>query len=80
MEELKNLRINDGILYGDYDPESSGLIGSVAINVSDGEIVNAVYSEYDKPFHSYFNHAISRMRELVSDQESIPKEVLVMWY
>ena len=80
MLKLKNLRINDGILYGDYDPEASGLVGSVAINVSDGEIVNAVYSEYDKPFHSYFNHAISRMRELVSDQESIPEEVLVMWY
>lgn len=80
MLRLKNLRINDGILYGDYDPESSGLTGSIAIRVSDGEIVNAVYSEYDKPFHSYFNHAISRMRELVSNQESIPEEVLVMWY
>ena len=80
MLKLKNLRIIYCILYGDYDPESSGLIGSIAIRVSDGEIVNAVYSEYDKPFHSYFNHAISRMRELVSNQESIPEEVLVMWY
>ena len=80
MLKLKNIRTNEGILYGDYDPESSGLIGSVAIRVSDGKIVNAVYSEYDKPFQTYFNHAVSRMRELASDQESIPAEVLVMWY
>ena len=79
MLKLKNIKMNNGIISAEYDPENSGVLGSVSIDVKSGEIVNSRISEYDKDFPVYMDHAIAYLEKLAL-QDSVPEEKTVMWY
>lgn len=79
MLKLKNIKMNNGIISAEYDPENSGVLGSVSIDVKSGEIVNSRISEYDKDFPVYMDHAIVYLEKLAL-QDSVPEEKTVMWY
>ena len=42
--------MNNGIISAEYDPENSGVLGSVSVDIKSGEIVDSKLSEYDKDF------------------------------
>ena len=79
MLKLKNIKVNHGIISAEYDPENSGILGSVSIDVASGEIVQSKISEYDKDFPVYLDHAAACLEKLAL-QDSIPEEKTVMWY
>ena len=39
MLELKNIKTCDGIISAEYDPENSSNLGSVSINIENGEFL-----------------------------------------
>lgn len=79
MLKLKNIKMNNGIISAEYDPENSGVLGSVSVDIKSGRIVESNVSEYDKNFPIYLNHAVSYLEKLAL-QNSVPKEKMVMWY
>lgn len=79
MLKLKNIKMNNGIISAEYDPENSGVLGSVSVDIKSGEIVDSRLSEYDKDFPVYLGHAASCLEKLAL-QDSVPEEKTVMWY
>lgn len=79
MLKLKNIKMNNGIISAEYDPENSGALGYVSVDIKSGRIVESNVSEYDKNFPIYLNHAASCLEKLAL-QDSVPKEKMVMWY
>lgn len=79
MLKLKNIKRNNGIISAEYDPENSGIFGTVSIDAKSGEVIESNASEYDKDFPVYLNHAISGLEKLAA-QENIPEEKLIMWH
>lgn len=79
MLKLKNIKKNNGIISADYDPENSGDLGSVSIDVKSREVKTKNISKSDVLFPIYLNHAIDALRKLI-DEEEIPEEKLIMWY
>ena len=51
--------MNNGIISAEYDPENSGALGYVSVDIKSGRIVESNVSEYDKNFPIYLNHAVS---------------------
>ena len=45
MLKLKNIKMNNGIISAEYDPENSGVLGSVSVDIKSGEIVDSKLSE-----------------------------------
>ena len=78
MLKLKNLKKNNGIISAEYDPENSGEIGSISIDVRDGKLVESNTSKLDSSFPIYLNHAVEALRKL-KDEKELPEEKLVMW-
>ncbi len=79
MLELKNIKTSDGIISAEYDPENSGNLGSLSINIESGEIVKSTISQLDEPLPIYLYHATQALKKLLLEKE-LPKEKLVMWY
>lgn len=79
MLKLKNIKINNGIISAEYDPENSGALGYVSVDIKSGRIVESNVSEYDKDFPVYLGHAVACLEKLAL-QNSVPKEKMVMWY
>lgn len=79
MLKLKNIKMNNGIISAEYDPENSGVLGSVSVDIKSGEIVDSKLSEYDKDFPVYLGHAVACLEKLAL-QNSVPEEKTVMWY
>ena len=79
MLKLKNIKMNNGIISAEYDPENSGVLGSVSVDIKSGEIVDSKLSEYDKDFPFYLGHAVACLEKLAL-QDSVPEEKTVMWY
>lgn len=79
MLELKNIKTCDGIISAEYDPENSGNLGSVSINIENGEVVKSKISQLDEPLPIYLYHAAQALKKLLLEKE-LPKEKLVMWY
>ena len=71
--------MNNGIISAEYDPENSGVLGSVSVDIKSGEIVYSRLSEYDKDFPVYLGHAVAYLEKLAL-QDSVPEEKTVMWY
>ena len=79
MLKLKNIKMNNGIITAEYEPENSGNFGSIAIDIKTGEILKAKTSEMDIPLPIYLNHATDTLKEIMNEK-TLPKEKLVMWY
>lgn len=79
MLKLKNIKRSNGIISADYDPECSGDIGKITMDVETGEVIQTIISNVDIIIPMYLNHAIDVL-ERIKDNEEIPEEKLVMWY
>ena len=79
MLKLKNIKKNNGIISAEYEPENSGELGSVSVEVENGKIIESKASKLDNPLPIYLNHAVNALKEMMNKEE-LPQEKLVMWY
>lgn len=79
MLKLKNLKKNNGIISAEYDPENSGELGSISVDVESGELIELKASKMDDSFPVYLNHAVDALKKLRNEDE-LPEEKLIMWY
>lgn len=79
MLKLKNIRRNNNIISAEYDPEDSGEIGSISIEISSGKVIESKITKLDNPIPMYLYHA-TRALEKILNEDELPKEKLVMWY
>ena len=79
MLKLKNIKKNNGIISAEYEPEASGELGKIAIDIKTGEVIESVETKHDEVLPIYLHHAIYGLKELISQKE-LPNEQLIMWY
>lgn len=79
MLRLRNIEKNNGIISASYEPENSGKIGTIKIDIATGKIMEKELSDYDKDFPWHYSHAVSALKDL-EKKEVVPNEKLVMWY
>ena len=79
MLKLKNINRNGNIISAEYDPENSGLLGSLSLDIKTGELLSSNISDFEGDMPIYFHHALTGLRSLII-QELIPNEKLIMWY
>ena len=77
MLTLKNININSNVISAEYDPENSGFLGSLSLDIKTGELLNSNISDFEGDMPIYFHHAITELRRLII-QELIPNEKLIM--
>lgn len=79
MLKLKNIKMNNGLISAEYDPENSGEFGSVSVDIEREEVNQYFLSKLDGDFPIYMNHAIDALLKM-KDLKELPKEKLVMWH
>lgn len=79
MLKLKNIRRENNIISAEYEPEASGELGAVSLNVENGEVVESKTTSHDGHFAMYLNHAATALKKM-ADKDTLPEEKLVMWY
>lgn len=67
------------IISAEYDPEASGELGAISLNVETGEVVEYKTTSYDGYLGTYMHHAVAALEKLAKN-ETLPEEKLVMWY
>lgn len=78
MLKLKNIKLTNGIISAEYEPENTGEVGKIAIDAKTGKVVEEKLAETDKGFPMYFNKALEWLRKVTLN--NIPKEHTLMWY
>ena len=78
MLKLRNIKKNNGIISAEYDPENSGELGNVSVDVEKEEVVESNLSKLDGVFPIYMNHAIDALIKM-KDNKELPKEKMIMW-
>lgn len=76
---LKNIEKNNDIIRAEYDPEKSGCIGSIAIDINSRNVIESKITSYDENIPIYLNHAIAALEKMIS-LDVVPEEKVVMWY
>ena len=79
MVKLINIKMENGIISAAYEPEASGELGNITIDIKTGEVIEAVTTKHDEIFPIYLNHAITGLKGLIF-QKDLPTEKLIMWY
>ncbi len=79
MVRLTNIRMQDDIISAHYEPEGSGELGYIQLNVATGELIECKKTSYDQTIANHLHHAIMALKRL-AESNSIPDEKLVMWY
>lgn len=79
MLKLKNIKRNNDLITANYDPEHTGELGFISLDLKTGDVVESKASTYDADFPTHLNHAISALRKMIS-MEELPEERTVMWY
>ncbi|MGN0515111.1 MAG: hypothetical protein ACI4GD_12620 [Lachnospiraceae bacterium] len=79
MLKLKNIKKNNNIISAEYDPESSGELGSISIDIDSGKVVDSQASKLDSPLPMYLKHAEDALKKIMMEDD-IPKEKIIMWY
>lgn len=79
MVRLKNIRLQGDIISADYEPEGSGELGWICLNVSSGELIDCKKTSYDEGIANHLHHAIIAL-ETLAKKDTLPEEKLVMWY
>lgn len=80
MLRLRNIEKNKNIISATYEPEASGEIGNVSIDVISGDIISSKKTSHDEPFSMYLSHAAYALKRMAKSGDTLPKERLVMWY
>lgn len=63
----------------EYDPECSGELGKITIDMGSERIIESQLSGYDAVYPIYFNHALDALKGLAKTN-AYPQEKLVMWH
>lgn len=80
MLRLKEIKREGNLLSATYDPEATGILGRVCINVNTQDPEDGLISKYeDEEYPDYYFHALKALRKILNEDD-IPKERLVMWY
>ncbi len=79
MLKLKNIKRNNGIISAEYDPENTGEVGRIEIDIKSMSVVKSNASKQDEVYPIYLNHAINGLKKLAEEKE-LPKEKLIMWH
>ena len=79
MLKLKNIKLINGIISADYEPENSGEVGKISIDANSGKVVEIHLAEMDKEFPMYVNKALDWLQK-ARTLSDLPKERLIMWY
>lgn len=79
MLKLKNIKKNNNIISAEYDPENSGELGSISIDIDSGEVIDSQASKLDSPLPIYLKHAEDALKKIVME-DKLPQEKLIMWY
>ncbi len=74
-----NIKRENGTISANYNPEDSGKLGFVSLDIETCEILERELSELDKGSHIYLHHAVSKLKQIRVENE-IPSELLVAWY
>lgn len=80
MLRLRNIEKNKNIISATYEPEASGEIGNVSVDVVSGDIISSKKTSHDEPFAMYLSHAVHVLEKMAKSGEELPNERLVMWY
>lgn len=79
MLKLKNIKRTKGIITAEYEPEDSGEVGKITVEVDSGKVLEQCLTEFDKEFPIYFNKALQWLQNN-REQSNIPIEKTLMWY
>ncbi len=80
MLRLRKIRKEGNLISAIYDPEATGILGQVCINIDTQNPENGMISKYeDEEYPDYYFHALKALRKIVNET-TIPEERLVMWY
>ncbi len=79
MLTLKNIKKDNKIISADYEPENSGLIGNIKLDITSGKVIDCTSTELDEPLPMYLHHAVNGLIKL-AHKENLPNEKLIMWY
>ena len=80
MLRLKKIRREGNLISAMYDPEASGMLGHVCVNVKTQDAEKGTISKYEnEEYPDYYFHAITALKT-IADEKEIPNERLVMWY
>lgn len=73
MLRLRNIERDNGMISASYEPENSGKIGVLKVDIETGEVIGKELSDYDKDFPWYFGHAVTALKEIANEDE-VPKK------
>ena len=80
MLRLKKILKDENLISATYNPEDSGILGSVRFNIFTQTVEDGVISDYEnKEYPDYYFHAITALKE-IANEDTIPDEKLIMWY
>jgi hypothetical protein len=80
MLRLKKIRRDGNLISAIYDPEASGVLGDVCVNIETQAVENGAISNYEnQEYPDYYYHAIAALKTIANEKE-LPSERLVMWY
>ncbi len=79
MVTLRNIKKDNKTISAEYEPENSGLVGSIKLDIASGNVIDSVSTELDNPFPMYLFHA-TRALEKLAQKDNVPEEKMVMWY
>lgn len=79
MVRLKKIKKSDNFIEACYTPEDSQEEGYLKIRLKDKEVVDYKMTSFDGKIGMYLTHAINGLKQVI-DEETIPKERLIMWY
>ena len=80
MLRLKNIEKNSDTITAYYDPENTGQLGFIKLDVTTAEVLESQVSDYDKDFPRYYNHARKALAKMAGAENQPPTEKIVMWH
>ena len=80
MVKIFDITQKGDIISCSYTPETSDLKGYVEVDMKTHEVKSVKYSEYEYGKKLYVAHVRSKISELLSTKQSLPKEVIAVWY
>ncbi len=80
MLRLEKIKREGSLISAIYDPEASGMLGRVCVNVETKDAEAGTISKYEnEEYPDYYFHAIAALKTL-ADEKEMPDTRLVMWY
>ena len=77
---FKKILKDENLISATYNPEYSGILGSVCFNIFTQTVEDGVISDYEnKEYPDYYFHAITALKE-IANGDTIPDEKLIIWY